>query len=165
MSVSMRFGAIAATALWTAAAFATTPKVEVTIQAHKEVVRADTSGKKTVELKPADEAATGDVLVYTLRATNTGSGPAVGTRIEDPIPNGTVLVVDSVAKDGARIEASLDGGKSWQAFPVTITRKGASGADETVPAPADSYTTLRWTLNAPLQPGDGQDVSFKVRIR
>lgn len=144
---------------------ASVPKVEVTVNAHKEVVRVDASGKKTVELKPATEAATGDVIVYTLHADNTGTGPAVSPRIEDPIPAGTVLVLDSLAKDGYAIEASLDGGKTWQSFPATVTRKNEKGVEERVAAPAELYTTLRWVLNGPLQPGDGKDVSFKVRIR
>ena len=147
------------------AAYASVPKVEVTVRAHKEVVRTDASGKQTVEMKPADQAATGDTLVYTLRAANTGTGPAMNPRIEDPIPVGTVLMLDSVKKDGYAIEASLDGGKTWQAFPAKVTRKNDRGMDETVSAPAESYTTLRWVLNGPLQPGDGKDVSFKVRIR
>ena len=44
-------------------------------------------------------------------------------------------------------------------------RKNPKGVDEKVEAPAEIYTTLRWVLNGPLQPGDGKDVSFKVRIR
>ena len=148
-----------------AAAYASVPKVDVTIQAHKEVVKVDASGKKAVTMAPATEAATGDVVVYTLRAHNKGDGPAMSPRIEDPIPSGTVLVLDSVAKDGYAIEASLDGGKSWKPFPVMVTRKNDKGMTETVAAPAESYTTLRWVLNGPLQPGDGKDVSFKVRIR
>lgn len=144
---------------------ASVPKVEVTVNAHKEVVRVDASGTRTVELKPATEATTGDVIVYTLHADNTGTGPAVSPRIEDPIPAGTVLVLDSLAKDGYAIEASLDGGKTWQSFPATVTRKNEKGVEESVEAPAELYTTLRWVLNGPLQPGDGKDVSFKVRIR
>ncbi|HEX4822850.1 MAG TPA: hypothetical protein VFV19_00910 [Candidatus Polarisedimenticolaceae bacterium] len=147
------------------AAYASVPKVEVTVQAQKEVVRTDASGKKAVELKPAEEAAAGDTILYTLRASNTGTGPAMSPKIEDPIPVGTVLVLDSVAKDGYAIEASLDGGKTWQTFPATVTRTNTKGMSETVPAPAETYTTLRWVLNGPLQPGDGKDVSFKVRIR
>lgn len=159
---SFAFVAAAAAA---AAAQASIPQVEVTIQAHKELVRVDASGKKTVELKPAEEAATGDVIVYTLHTTNAGTGPALSPRVEDPIPAGTVLMLDSLAKDGASIEASLDGGKTWQPFPASVTRKNAQGVEVTVPAPAELYTTLRWILNGPLQPGDGRDVSFKVRIR
>ena len=147
------------------AAYASVPKVEVTVQAQKEVVKTDASGKRAVELKPADEAATGDTIVYTLQAKNTGTGPAMSPKIEDPIPAGTILVLESVAKDGYAIEASLDGGKTWQAFPAMVTRTNAKGMPETVPAPAETYTTLRWVLNGPLQPGDGKDVSFKVRIR
>ena len=156
---------VAACAALAVGAQASAPKVEVTIQAHKEIVRSDASGKKAVELKPAGEAASGDTLVYTLRASNTGQAPAMNPRIEDPIPTGTVLVLESVSRDGYAIEASLDGGKSWQSFPATVTRKNEKGVAETVPAPAESYTTLRWVLNGPLQPGDGKDVSFKVRIR
>jgi uncharacterized repeat protein (TIGR01451 family) len=156
-------GLVLATAA--AAAMASVPKVDVTIQAHKEVVRVGADGKKAVTMAPATEAATGDVVVYTLRAHNAGDGPAMSPRIEDPIPSGTVLVLDSVAKDGYAIEASLDGGKSWKPFPVMVTRTNAQGKAETVAAPADSYTTLRWVLNGPLQPGDGKDVTFKVRIR
>lgn len=147
------------------AAWASAPKVEVEIKAHKEVVGTDASGKKTVKLVPATEAGRGDTIVYTLRASNAGTGAALDPRIEDPIPEGTTLVLDSVAKDGSHVEASLDGGKSWQAYPATVTRAASGGGTETVPAPAESYTTLRWVLNGPLQPGDGKDVSFKVRIR
>lgn len=146
-------------------AYASVPKVEVTIQAHKEVVRVDASGKKSIQLKPAEQAATGDTVVYTLRASNTGTGPALNARIEDPIPTGTVLVLDSVINDGTRIEASLDNGKTWQSFPATVARKNDRGAEEKVLAPAELYTTLRWVLNGALQPGDGKDVSFKVRVR
>jgi uncharacterized repeat protein (TIGR01451 family) len=156
---------VALAAAVAAQAQASVPNVEVTVKAHKEVVRVDATGKKAVELKPATEATTGDVIVYTLRANNTGTGPAMSPRIEDPIPSGTVLVLDSLAKDGYAIEASLDGGKTWQAFPATLTRKNDKGVEETVPAPAELYTTLRWVLSGPLQPGDGKDVSFKVRIR
>jgi uncharacterized repeat protein (TIGR01451 family) len=150
----------------TATAYAATaPTVEVAITAQKEVVKVDPHGKKAVTLVPASEGHTGDVIVYTLRASNKGTGTAVDPRIEDPIPAGTTLVLDSVKQDGYRIEASLDNGSTWQSFPAQVTRKNAAGATETVAAPAESYTALRWVLNGPLQPGDGKDVSFKVQIR
>jgi len=144
---------------------ATAPTVEVAITAQKEVVNVDPHGKKNVTLVPATEGHTGDTIVYMLRAKNAGTGTAVDARIEDPIPAGTTLVLESVKQDGSRIEASLDHGSTWQAFPAQVTRKNAAGATETVAAPAESYTTLRWVLNGPLEPGSGRDVSFKVQIR
>jgi len=169
MTEGKRFGRtwLSATALVLAAgaAWATSPKVEITVQAQKEVVKVDAHGKKSVTLAAAKDAASGDVLVYTLRAANSGTGPAVNPRIEDPIPEGTVLVLDSVKKGGYGIEASLDHGKSWQAFPASMTRVSASGASETIPAPPEYYTTLRFVLDGPLAPGDGRDVTFKVQIR
>ncbi|HJQ97428.1 MAG TPA: hypothetical protein VJ826_03885 [Candidatus Polarisedimenticolaceae bacterium] len=165
MSSTSRAAVLAMSLGLAALASANTPTVEVAVVAHKEVVTVDAHGKQAVTLVPATEGKAGDTIVYTLRAKNAGTGTAVDPRIEDPIPAGTVLVVDSVKHDGYRIEASLDGGSTWQAFPAQVTRKNASGAIETVAAPAESYTTLRWVLNGPLQPGDGKDVSFKVRIR
>jgi uncharacterized repeat protein (TIGR01451 family) len=128
-------------------------------------VTVDASGKRSVSLAAAKDAASGDVLVYTLRAANSGTGPAINARIEDPIPEGTVLILDSLKKIAYGIEASLDHGKSWQAFPASVTRVGANGLNETVPAPPESYTTLRFVLDGPLAPGDGRDVTFKVQIR
>jgi hypothetical protein len=46
-----------------------------------------------------------------------------------------------------------------------VTRVGANGLNETVPAPPESYTTLPFVLDGPLAPGDGRDVTFKVQIR
>ena len=165
MSSKSRAAVLAISLGLAAWASANTPTVEVAVTAQKEVVTVDAHGKQAVTLVPATEGKAGDTIVYTLRAKNAGTGTAVDPRIEDPIPAGTVLVVDSVRHDGYRIEASLDGGSTWQAFPAQVTRKNAAGAVEMVAAPAESYTTLRWVLNGPLQPGDGKDGSFKVRIR
>lgn len=169
MNACARFGkqglAAVAIALATGAVWATAPKVDITVQAQKEVVKVDASGKKSVTLQTANDAVSGDVLVYTIRAANNGTEAAVNPRIEDPIPEGTVLVVSSVEKRGYGIEASLDNGKTWQAFPASLTRVSASGASETIPAPPESYTALRFVLDGPLAPGDGRDVTFKVQIR
>lgn len=146
-------------------AFAAGPKVEVSILVEREVVREDASGKREVVRELVRAASAGDVLVYTLTARNAGDGPAIDPRIEDPIPAGTILVLDSLENDGTVPTASLDGGKAWQPFPAVIEKRGTDGSTETVPAPAEAYTHLRWTLPGPLGPGESKDVRFKVRIR
>lgn len=159
--------AVAAAACWSAPAEATpgTPNVEVSVHVEKEVVKTDASGRPIVERKPVTAAAVGDVLVYTLRAKNNGDGPALSPRLEDPIPAGTILVLESLSAAGGALAASLDGGASWQPFPATVARTNAQGREERVAAPAESYTHLRWVLAGPLKPGEGKEVSFKVRVR
>jgi uncharacterized repeat protein (TIGR01451 family) len=153
--------------VWAAAGtvLAAAPKVEVDVSVQKEIVVQSPDGGRAVERRPVDVARPGDVLVYTLRARNAGDGPALGTTLDDPLPEGTVLLPDSVESGGSAVHASLDGGKSWGPYPVLVERAGADGRVERVPAPADSYTHLRWVLAEPLGPGEDTNVSFKVRIR
>jgi uncharacterized repeat protein (TIGR01451 family) len=141
------------------------PRVNVTVGVEREVVRVADDGTTVVEREPVDIARPGDVLVYTVRAVNVGDAPARSPRIEDPIPDGTVLVVDSVDADAARATASLDGGRSWVAFPATRSVREADGNERTVPVPPEDYTHLRWTLDGALSPGAARDLSFKVRVR
>jgi len=141
------------------------PQVAVNIAVEREVTKTDADGQQVQYREPVDTAFPGDVLVYTLRAENVGNGPAVNTRLEDPIPQGTVLIPNSVLLDGAEVLASLDDGSSWQPFPVRIDHAGDDGAREKVPAPAEAYTNLRWVLAGNLDPGEHREVSFKVRIQ
>jgi uncharacterized repeat protein (TIGR01451 family) len=153
--------------VWAAAGIvhAAAPKVEVDVSVQKEVVVQTPDGTRSVERRPVDVARPGDVLVYTLRARNAGDGPALGTTLDDPLPEGTVLLPDSVESGGSAVHASLDGGNSWGPYPLFVERAGSDGRVEHVPAPADSYTHLRWVLAEPLGPGQDTNVSFKVRIR
>lgn len=149
--------------VWTTGA-AQTPEVAVSVTVEREVVRLDENGRAVTEREPVDVARPGDVLVYTLRAVNQGVAPALGTRIVDPVPSGTVLLLDEVPAAGAPDRASLDGGRSWQDFPARVQQLDASGRPRVIAAPAESYTHLRWDLLAPLAPGETRDVTFKVRV-
>ena len=130
----------------------------------REVVRETGDGEPEVALEGIEVAHPDDVLVYTLVARNVGDGPAVSPRIEDPIPAGTVLVPGSVETTGTIPTASLDGGRSWQPFPARIETEDESGRTVTVPAPAYTYTHLRWVFEGPIDPGESRAVRFKVRV-
>lgn len=148
-----------------ARAQAPAPSVSVDIDVAREVTEADPSGRLITRQEPVEVAGPGDVLVYTLRAENVGNSPAFRPRLRDEIPAGTVLVPDSVIAEGARIMASLDGGSTWQEFPVLIERQLEDGSPQQVPAPAETYTHLQWSLAGQLDPGEQREVSFKVRIQ
>lgn len=148
-----------------ALATAGSPRLEVQVRVEREVVKDDPSGRRVVHREPVGVATPGDTLVYTLEARNAGDASAVGANLDDPIPEGTTLVVDSIDRAGASISASLDGAKTWVAFPATLERRADDGSVQRVPAPAEAYTHLRWSLPGAIAPGESRNVSFKVRIR
>ena len=137
------------------------PKVTVSVDVEREIRRGDDD---VVEREPVDVARPGDVLVYTVRASNVGNAAAIGARVEDPIPTGTVLIPESVSTGAASPSASLDGGKTWTTFPAMVRETAEDGTERTVPAPAARYTHLRWALDGALPPGESRDLSFKVRV-
>lgn len=165
LRVGLTLGLLSAAALAVpAAANDATPRVAIEVRVEQEQVRRDDRGREIVERNPVTTAQPGDLLVYTLRAANTGEGPALNPRIEDPIPRGTVLVPDAFEDSGRPSEASLDGGRTWQPFPAVVTVDDGQGKPRLVPASPETYTHLRWVLAGPLMPGDTREVSFKVRV-
>ncbi len=142
------------------------PQVSIAVSVEREITRTQPDGTQVVETEPVEEAVPGDVLVYTLSAHNSGATAAHGVRLQDPIPTGTALVLDSVGNaDGVRVDASLDSGDSWQPFPARVRLTADDGQVQDVPAPPEAYTSLRWVLLEPLFPGETRDVRFKVQIR
>ena len=141
-----------------------TMQVEVSVL--QEVIRTDENGQAIVERKPVGLVTPGTILAYTLQATNNSGNAVFDARIEDPIPDGTILLPGSVDVDGLTITASIDGGESWKSFPVFVAAgKDAAGQPVYELASADSYTHLRWFLDGPLPPGATKEVSFKVQVR
>ena len=141
------------------------PSVAVEVRVEREKTRTEADGRTTTYREPVEAATPGDLLVYTIHTSNVGDHPALNTNVEDPVPPGTTLDMASVSTAGATVQASLDGGKSWQAFPARVSVKQADGTVKDVSAPATSYTNLRWTFHEPLAPGEERDVLFKVRIQ
>lgn len=140
------------------------PEVSITVQVEREEVRFDEDGLPVVERKPVEVARPGEVLVYTLSAQNRGGVPALRPRIQDPIPAGTVLLLESFGPANHPSSVSVDGGRTWQDFPARVVERTADGSERTVSAPPETYTHLRWVLDGELGPGEARDVSFKVRV-
>ncbi len=143
---------------------AANPQVVLDVGVEREEVTVNESGTSVVERRPVTRANPGDLLVYTVTASNFGVSPAANATVEDPIPSGTVLVLDGFGQGPLPTEASLDGGETWQTFPAEVEVVRNDGVRQVLPAPAPSYTHLRWVLDGQLAPGDSKDVSFKVRV-
>ena len=143
---------------------APTPKVTVSVDVSRETVRANADGTQRIIEEPVTNVTPGDVLVYRLTANNVGKAAARNTRLQDPIPSGTVLMLSSISHDGASVMASIDDGETFLPFPILVETTAANGAVRQVAASPGSYTHLRWQLDSAIEPGSEKSVSFKVRV-
>jgi uncharacterized repeat protein (TIGR01451 family) len=142
----------------------TGPLLDLKTTAEKEV-RVQKNGKWVVERVPLDKTGPRDILVYTISYRNTGKSPIVDATIVDPIPAGTLYVLDSAEGKDAEIACSIDGGRSYQKPPASLRVKKPDGTEEVKPAPADRYTHIQWVIKKPVPPGESGRVSLKVTVR
>jgi uncharacterized repeat protein (TIGR01451 family) len=110
-----------------------------------------------------NDARPGDVLRYRLKGKNQGNRAAVNFTLTQPIPNRTVYVAKSATGD-AQVTYSIDGGKNYSAQPM-IQVKRSDGSVESRPAPAESYTHVRWKFQNAIEPGANVSAFYQVRVR
>jgi uncharacterized repeat protein (TIGR01451 family) len=139
------------------------PRLRVDLQVEREVVEQPPSGPPRTRREAVDAVAVGDVLVYTLAVVNEGSSPALEARFVDPVPDGTVLIPESVEGPG-EVTYSIDGGTTFAPYPITRRVVAPDGSERDVPVPPEAYTHVRWTLTEPLDPGQVRTANFKVRV-
>lgn len=103
----------------------------------------------------------GDVVHFTVSATNSGDGPALKFRPQAMIPAHTTYVAGSARGAQGTVEFTLDG-KTWSAKPVLQT-KTPSG---TVTKSADPslYRAIRWTASRAIAPKKTVLFSYDVRV-
>jgi uncharacterized repeat protein (TIGR01451 family) len=107
----------------------------------------------------------GEVLDWTINSENSGQAAAIDYKAVGRIPAGTTFVAGSAKADAsARVEYSLDGGKSYAANP-TIEEKQADGSTRKVTAPVSMYTNVRYEWADPLAPGGHVSAAYKVRVK
>lgn len=137
----------------------------------QNVQRPDVKLNLTVERRDGESwqggnlrnAQPGDVLRYGVKGKNQGNRAATNFTLTQPIPNRTVYVAQS-ATGNAQIAYSLDQGKSYSAQPM-IQVKLADGTVESRPAPAESYTNVRWQFKNTIEPGANVSAFYQVRVR
>jgi len=139
------------------------PDLQVTITAEK-VVMIEKDGKQVETLVAATETLPGDTLVYTLSYKNLGDEAASDVVLNDPIPESTTYVVDSVFGKGSDISFSVDHGKTFkQPSMLTYTIKSSDKEIERKATP-DDYTDIRWVIHS-IKAGSQGNVGFRVQIK
>ncbi|UCH83880.1 MAG: DUF11 domain-containing protein [Candidatus Latescibacterota bacterium] len=131
-----------------------------------EAFRVVVNDEGVEDFVPADNARPNDVIEYRLTYTNTGREPVQNIFIMDPIPPGMSFVHPSATEpaDG-RVEFSIDGGKTYQAWPILVKQTNDEGVEEVVEATPDMVTHVRWVLTDTFQPEEAVTVSYRTVIK
>jgi uncharacterized repeat protein (TIGR01451 family) len=134
------------------------PLVISAVNKTAEAAKADGNERKAGAL-----ARPGDVLGYSLAFTNRTSGRVSQVQFVDPLPTGLVYQTGSArANKAARIEYSIDGGKSWSPEPTVVVME--NGRRVVKPAPREAYSHIRWTLAEPMAPGAQVTAAFEAEV-
>lgn len=136
--------------------------VELKTEAFREVEVTDKAGKKTKKVEPLSRATPGQEVIYVLTYNNTGKEAVSNVVLNNPVPAELAYVAGSAKGAGARIEASVDGGKVFGAFE-TLSVKKADGT--TRPAIGADVTHLRWTVTTPVKAGATGSATYRAVLR
>jgi len=134
------------------------PPVALNVQAEKLGVAEDGSAT----LLPAESAASGDTLLYTVAFTNATDGALDRVRITQAIPPGVVYVAGTAVAPGALVLFSVDGGVAF-GLPAELTVTGEDGTRRR--AAASDYTHVRWLLTSPLEARATGFARFRAEMR
>lgn len=111
-----------------------------------------------------DAVRAGDELRYTLTFTNPTDGPVRDIVLDNPVPEGLDFVAGSARIDHseASLEFSIDGGQSFSAEPTIEVIE--DGRTVQRPAPPEMYTTIRWTVEGSVQPGEDVIATYDAKM-
>lgn len=139
-----------------------TGTIRIQTSADVEIIETDASGETVTRLEQASKVVPGDIVIYTVSFSNTGSEPAENVVITNPVPRHMEYVEGTAFGPGADISFSIDGGQSWGA-PEELVITALDGSQR--PAQASDYTDIRWILRNELQPGAQGFARFRTRLQ
>jgi uncharacterized repeat protein (TIGR01451 family) len=143
-------------------------KVQLNLGAEKRILKTDAQGKQQAFWQPLKGSVTvqpGDVLRYTLTSESGSQKTAKNFVATQPVPNKTTYILSSAkSSGGATLSFSIDGGKTFAAKPE-IKVKLANGKEELRPAPAATYTHIRWNYGQRQVPLASIKASYEVVVK
>jgi uncharacterized repeat protein (TIGR01451 family) len=136
------------------------PKLELTIIDKKmNMTQAEKEGRIAVSVKP------GDVIRYTIIASNTGNGILTSPLITNPVPQGVSYNPLSAKGMDSVITFSIDGGNIFRSWPVTYKVEDENGRLVEKLASPDMVTHVRWELTKPMAPNESRQLEFEVIVK
>jgi uncharacterized repeat protein (TIGR01451 family) len=120
----------------------------------------DSAGART---RKNGDALNNDTLRYELMFRNPQQFALRNVVFENPLPSNLLLVGGSVTTSApARIEFSIDGGKTFSTQPMARTT--VNGVSVERPAAPEQYTHIRWTIMGELAVGATVTARYDARI-
>ena len=136
------------------------PKLELTVlDAKVNMTPAEKEGRSQINYKP------GDIIRYTIIASNIGTGVLSNPLITDPVPQGVSYKPLSAKGENAEITYSVNEGRLFQSWPPTYKVKGENEQIVVKLASPDMITHVRWELKKPLAPNESQQLEFEVIVK
>lgn len=112
--------------------------------------------KKGFKLVTVTRAKPGDTIVYRIAANNISNKPVKKLVLNQKIRPGTMYVLNSATPiKGAELTFSIDGGRTYTTQPMFDKK----------PAPASSYTHVRWAFTSSVAPQSQSNLSYEVQVR
>ncbi len=137
-----------------------TPKLELTVVDTKvNMSQAEKEGKAQISYKP------GDIIRYTIIASNVGTGVLSNPLITDPVPQGVSYKPLSAKGENAEITYSVNEGRLFQSWPPTYKVKDENEQIVVKLASPNMITHIRWELKKPLAPNESQQLEFEVIVK
>lgn len=145
-------------------AWAQSGSVSLTSVAEVEIKVKNDKGIEEIKRVPAasTNVAPGDAVIFTNYYSNKGDKPADKVVVTNPVPNNMFYVEGSATGKNARIEFSVDKGKSF-GLPETLIVTSSDGKER--PARNIDYTHIRWTLTSSILPGEKGEVAFRAKVQ
>ena len=137
-------------------------KPNVTLKLTGSVIAKAADGKVT--RSPLASAKPGDQIEWAIVAANAGDTPAMKLATVERVQAGTAYVAGSAHAGHARVEFSLDGGRTWSAAP-TVAVRNADGTTTVRKADPSLYTALRFVADGALAPKGSESYSYEVRVK
>lgn len=143
------------------------PTVKLNLTAAKKSIVVTTNGKEQVEWQNLGDDAVvnpGDILRYTVSSANEGKGAVENLTVTQPIPQQMIYQLDTASSENqAVVTYSTDNGKTFVAKP-TIKVKTEDGKTIEKPAPAETYTHIRWKFGS-LPSTAGITAMYQVKVQ
>ena len=145
-----------------------TPEVRLNLTVDKRTIEVNEQGEEQIVWQDLSTEATvmpGDTLRYQVASQNLGEEAAKDLVITQPIPAEMVYILGSATTSNSSIITySIDGGNTFVENPtVEVTLE--DGTVEVQPAPADSYTHVRWEAAQELTAEGDMNVGYQVIVR